>query len=148
MTDALATVTPALTKDEPGRPDAETLRMVLRKYALLPEDRRTELDAEMSAALRWLERASLPVRALEEASMVHAALDALSLKMDGKRAATTTYRRKRAVFYNVIEYAVELDELDDNPLDRIKSKRRSMKIAEAIDRRCVVNPRQAEELLT
>lgn len=147
-TDALATVTPALTKNEPGRPDAETLRKVLRKYALLPEDRRIELDAEMRAALRWLERSSLPVRALAEAPMVHAALDALSLKMDGKRAATTTYRRKRAVLYNIIEYAVELDELDDNPLDRIKSKRRSVKIAEAIDRRCVVNPRQAEELLT
>lgn len=147
-TDALATVTPALTKDEPGRPDAETLRRALRKYALLPEDRRTELDAELSAALRWLERASLPVRALGDASTVHAALDALSVKMDGKRAATTTYRRKRAVFYNIIEYAVELDELDDNPLDRIKSKRRSVKIAQAIDRRCVVNPRQAEELLT
>src|SRR3954469_17714732 len=51
MTDALATVTPALTKDEPGRPDAETLRKVLRRHALLPEERRTELDAEMSAAL-------------------------------------------------------------------------------------------------
>jgi len=80
--------------------------------------------------------------------MVHAALDALSLKMDGKRAATTTYRRKRAVFYNVIEYAVEMDELDDNPLDKIKSKRRSLKIAQEVDRRCVVNPRQARELLT
>jgi integrase len=147
-TDALATVTPVLTKDEPGRPDAETLRRTLRKFALLPEDRRTEPDAEMSAALRWLERASLPVRALEDASTVHAALDVLSLKMDGKRAATTTYRRKRAVFYNIIEYAVELDELDDNPLDRIKLKRRSVKIAQEIDRRCVVNPQQARELLT
>jgi hypothetical protein len=47
MTDALATVTPALIKDEPGRPDAETLRKVLRRYALLPEYRRTELDSEM-----------------------------------------------------------------------------------------------------
>jgi integrase len=102
----------------------------------------------MSAALRWLERASLPVRALEDAPMVHAALNALSLKIDAKRAATTTYRRKRAVSYNVIEYAVELNELDDDPLDKIKSKRRSLKIAQEIDRRCVVNPQQAEELLT
>jgi integrase len=148
MTDALATVTPALTKDEPGRPAADTLRMVLRRYALLPDDRRAELDAEISMVLRWLERASLPVRALEDAPAVHAALNALSLKMDGSRAATTTYRRKRAVFYNVIEYAVELEELDDNPLDRIKSKRRSLKIAQEVDRRSVVNPRQANELLT
>jgi integrase len=148
MTDALATVTPALTKEEPGRPDVETLRTVLRRYALLPEDRRIELDAKMRTALRWLERASLPVRALEHPPTVHAALNALSLKMDCTRAATTTYRRKRAVFYNVIEYAVELEELADNPLDRIKSKRRSLKIAQEVDRRAVVNPRQASELLT
>jgi integrase len=48
----------------------------------------------------------------------------------------------------VLEYAVELEELTDNPLDRIKSKRRSLKIAQEVDRRAVVNPRQAEELLT
>ncbi|GLY74381.1 tyrosine-type recombinase/integrase [Actinoallomurus iriomotensis] len=148
MTDALATVTPALTKDEPGKPSIETLRAALRRHALLPEDRRAGPDTEISAALRWLQRASLSVRALEDSSTVHAALNALSLTMDGKRAATTTYRRKRAVFYNVIEYAVELEELADNPLDRVKSKRRSLKIAQEVDRRAVVNPQQAKELLT
>jgi hypothetical protein len=51
MTDALATVTPALTKDEPGRPDAQTLRTVLRRYAL-GGDARDRLVAEVKAQPR------------------------------------------------------------------------------------------------
>lgn len=148
MSDALATVTPALSKDAPGRPGPEALRAVLRQHLLLPEDRRREVPAELAAAARWLRDASMPLASLGETTVLHAALDVLALQMDGRKAAVTTYRRKRAVFYNAIEYAVELGELADNPLDRIKSKRRRQKIAQEVDRRSVVNPVQARELLT
>jgi integrase len=77
---------------------------------------------------------------------VRAALDALTLRLDGGAAGATTIRRKRAVFYNVLSYATELEELSANPLDRIKW--RPPKVAEVVDRRVVVNPRQARELLT
>ena len=54
--------------------------------------------------------------------------------------------RKRSVFANVVRYAVELEELSSSPLDRLSWK--PPKVSEVVDRRVVVNPRQARELLT
>ncbi len=38
----------------------------------------------------------------------------------GRPAAATVTRRKRAVFYNALRYAVALELLQANPLDRVK----------------------------
>jgi hypothetical protein len=43
-------------------------------------------------------------------------------RLDGASAAATTIRRKRSVFYNVLGYAAELEELSANSLDRVKWK--------------------------
>jgi integrase len=64
----------------------------------------------------------------------------------GKAASATTIARKRSVFANVISYAIELDEMPSSPLDRLAWT--PPKVSEAVDRRVVVNPRQARELLT
>jgi hypothetical protein len=48
------------------------------------------------AALSWLERASLPLSELTSAENAREGLNALSVNLDGKRAAATTYRRKRS----------------------------------------------------
>jgi len=146
MTDALTTVTAALVDDRPGQPDPLIVRRALRQYALVPAARKLPRPAEIAAALDWLERASLPVPELEKPRNVRTALDALTIRLDGKAAAATTIRRKRAVFYNVLDYAAELEELSANPLDRVKWK--PPKVAEVVDRRVVVNPGQARELLT
>ncbi|MCO5967929.1 tyrosine-type recombinase/integrase [Actinoallomurus soli] len=145
LTDSLATVTPALVADRPGRPDAETLWRALRHFLLSPTDRVKERPAEIASAIRWLEQASLPMGALREARVVRAGLDALALRLDGKPAAAATVARKRAIFYNVLQYAVELEELDSNPIDRVRWK--PVKVAEAVDPRVVINPGQARELL-
>ena len=145
MTDALATVTAALVDDRPGQPDPLVVRRALRQYALVPAARKLPRPAEIAAALGWLDRASLPVAELEKPGNVRAALDALTLCLDGTAAAATTIRRKRAVFHNVLGYAAELEELSANPLDRVKWK--PPKVAEVVDRRVVVNPGQARELL-
>ena len=75
-----------------------------------------------------------------------AALDAICVLQDGRAAGATTIARKRSVFANVIRYAVELEEMPSNPLDRLSWK--PPKVSEVVDRRVVVNPRQARELLT
>jgi hypothetical protein len=75
-----------------------------------------------------------------------AALDAISVQQSGEAAAATTIARKRSVFANVIRYAVELDEMPSSPLDRLSWT--PPKVSEVVDRRVVVNPRQARELLT
>ncbi|GAA2416139.1 tyrosine-type recombinase/integrase [Nonomuraea africana] len=145
MTDTLANITPVLTHDLSGRPDDAIIRRALREYAFVPEDRRPEPTPEIAAAIRWLEAASLPLSALEDARHVRAVLEALALLMDGSAAATSTYRRKRAVFHHVLEYAVELEELSANPLHKVKL--RKAKVTGDVDRRSVVNPQQARELL-
>ena len=72
-------------------------------------------------------------------------LDAISVRQDGTAAGATTIARKRSVFANVLGYAIELEELTANPLDRLSWT--PPKVSEVIDRRVVVNPRQARELL-
>lgn len=146
MSDALSTVLPALTTDRPGRPDADTLRTALRKYVLLPDSKRGEIPPEMARAIRWLESASLALTDLNDAPAVRLALDALALRLDGQAASPNTVRRKRAVLHHVLEYAVELEELASNPLHKINWK--PPKTTETVDPRVVINPRQAEELLT
>ncbi|MEV6602297.1 hypothetical protein AB0M36_36425 [Actinoplanes sp. NPDC051346] len=147
MTDALATVTPALAKDRDDRPDTSLLRKALRLHSLLPKSRREELPLDAAAALRWLEEASLPLTDLANAETVRQGPDAVALNLDGTAAAATTHRRKRSVFYNVLQYAVELELLDFNPVDKLRVSANRKKVAEVVDRRSVVNPRQARELL-
>ncbi len=75
-----------------------------------------------------------------------AILDAISVRQDGQAASATTIARKRSVFANVIRYAVELEEMPSSPLGRLSWK--PPNVSEVVDRRVVVNPRQARELLT
>lgn len=147
MTDGLASVTPALVCDMSGRPDPAVLRRVLRQHALVPESRRQEQPADCAAALRWLERASLPLVELTDAAVIRQALDALAVRLDGQAAAATTTSRKRAVFYNVLQYAVELELIPYNPVDKLRVRSARPKVTAEVDRRVVVNPRQARELL-
>lgn len=147
MTDSLATVTPALVRNIPGRPDLALLRRALREHDLPPSSRHLPPPPEVAVALRWLERASLPLPDLMEAAVIRPALDALALRMDGRAAAATTTRRKRSVFYNVLQYAVELDLLDYNPVDKLRVRSARRKIVAEVNRRVVVNCRQARELL-
>ncbi|GAB2923125.1 tyrosine-type recombinase/integrase [Micromonospora polyrhachis] len=147
MTDALATVTGALVRDLADRPNPALLRRALREYEFPPAARQLDRPADIAAALRWLGKASLPLPALAESAVVRPALDALGLRMDGLSAAATTTRRRRSVFYNVLQYAVELELLDFNPVDKLRIRSTRRKVAGEVDRRVVVNVRQARELL-
>jgi hypothetical protein len=76
-------------------------------------------------------------------------LDAIALRIDGKTpVAATTRRRKRAVFYNALEYAVEPELLDFNPIDKVKVRSSRKKVVEQVDRRVGANPHQVRDLLT
>ena len=83
--------------------------------------------------------------ALEEPDTVRAVLNACARRLDGKPAAATTTRRKRAVFANALGYAVERRLLPANPLGQIQWK--ASEVAETVDRRSVASPAQAGRLL-
>lgn len=145
LADSLATFTPALVKTDDGAPDARIVRTALFKWAFNPTKWEDEPPHEIAAALAWIEANSIAVKDLKEAAMVRKALDALSLKLDGAAAASATISRKRAVFYNALGYAVEIDLLPANPLDKIQWT--APEVAEEVDRRVVANPSQVQQLL-
>jgi integrase len=147
ITDALAAVIPALVYERlPDGLEVAILRSALRHFALPPSSRDLVRPPDEASALRWLEKASLPVSEIGKLQHARAALDAISVRQDGRAASATTIARKRSVFANALRYAVELGELPSSPLARLSWK--PPKVSELVDRRVVVNPRQARELLT
>lgn len=74
-------------------------------------------------------------------------LNAAITKVDGKPAAATTARRHRTILGNALDYARELEaiEVAANPIRALKWK--APKTSSAVDRRSVVNPKQARALL-
>jgi integrase len=145
MSESLVAVTAALVADLPGKPEDAVLRLALRDQ--LDPGCQTRPEADAADALRWLEDASLPLASLADTQVVRIGVEALSLKLDGTAAAASTRRRKRAVFYNVLEYAIELELLEHNPIDRLRVKSRRKQVVEAVDRRVVANPRQIRACL-
>lgn len=145
IADALATVTPMMVTSERGRPAAALLRKALTGWAFNKKRREEAKPPEVEHALKWLASNTAPVSVFEDVAELRNALDALSLKMDGKQAAAKTITRKRAVFFNVLEYAVELKLVTVNRLPEVKWT--APKTVRAIDRRVVINVRQAEALL-
>jgi integrase len=146
LTDALATITAALVKDDGNAPDSESLRVVLRQHLLPPNARERVIAADLEVAADWLRAQSLAMSELTKPLQLRRALDAAALTLTGKPAAATTIRRKRAVFHNALQYAVEVEALPTNNLDRVGW--RAPKVSDIVDRRVVINPRQARELLT
>jgi hypothetical protein len=120
--ESLTTITLALTGPHRKFPDPEVLRRALLGYAFNAGSASQAVPAEITRALDWIAKASLPVAALEEPDTVRAALGACARRLDGKPAAATTTRRKRAVFANALGYAVERRLLPANPLGQTSGK--------------------------
>ena len=117
LADGLATVTPALTRpDARRRPDPREMRTVLYKHAFNPA-RPAEPGSPAEQVLDWAQQASLPVGRLSEPTVLRSALEALTFRLDGSRAAANTIIPKRVVLYGVLGYAAEAGLLPDNPLD-------------------------------
>ncbi|MFF3376199.1 tyrosine-type recombinase/integrase [Streptomyces sp. NPDC002680] len=146
LAEAMATVTPALVKDTKGMPDVRAVRTALYSWAFNKNRWEQEIPADVAKVLDWFERKSLPTSALAERLLVRAALKAVSKKLDGGTAAASVIRRKRAIFHNALEYAVDAELLTENPLTRIKWKAPEQ-VEEAVDPACVPNPGQASKLL-
>jgi len=144
IADALATITPALTRPATRQPPQQLRRAALYQHAFNPA-RTTPPTPDLARALAWLHRASLPLACLSDPAVVRQALHALTLRQDGTRAAATTIARKRAVFHNALAYATETGLLPANPLDRITWKNPAA--STAIDPRTVPSPRQVQAIL-
>jgi integrase len=98
------------------------LSVAVRNWWLTPQAARLgKPDDDQDAALKWLERASLPVAHLDvdEAERV---LARLNVKRDGSPVAAATFTRRRGAFYSALEFGVKRRQLKENPLDRSEWK--------------------------
>lgn len=108
-----------------------------KQRAMAPED--------VADILAWLGRNTREAAELSNPALSRQVLNAATSKLDGNRAAPTSVHRNKAVLLNALDYAVELKVLDQNPIKNLKW--RAPKMAWEVDRRVVVNPRQARALL-
>jgi integrase len=143
--DTMASVTMAMLATDRGVPPEKLLRKAMTGWAFNKKRRDDEKSPDVEKALRWLARNTLSVSRLDDPALIRKVLDRLAVKMDGKAAAANTVKRKRAVFFNSLEYAVESKLLGTNRIPEVKWK--APKDVKAIDKRVVVNPRQAKRLL-
>ncbi|MDT0545591.1 tyrosine-type recombinase/integrase [Streptomyces lonegramiae] len=130
IAEALAVVTPTLVTTTRGAPDAKVIRDALYPWAfravkgtdgkLVPRHSVEEPPEDIHTALSWIADHSMKVNALENPALLRPALDALSLRLDGKKAAENTARRKRMVLSNFLRFTVEeRGLLSANPLARV-----------------------------
>jgi integrase len=145
VAEALVTVTAALTDEPLAVTTARIHREAMTRWAYNVPARREPPPERYAGALAWLARHSRPITDLEDASVTRAVLEAIAVQLDGSPAAASTVARKRAIFHNALELAVERNLLTANPLSRINW--RAPKVADELDRRVVVNHDQARRLL-
>jgi integrase len=145
LADALATVTPLLTRETGRRPSPGGLRAALYGHAFNPPRRTCAPDPGTASALAWVERASLPVSQLSGPRVIRAALDGLCVRLDGSLAAANTITRKRAVFHGALSYAVELGLLPADPLTVVRW--RAPRATAAVSPATVPSPAQVRAIL-
>lgn len=115
--ETLTRVVPVVVRGLPGAPDPAVLRGALR-IDLNQGEHGGDLDDAQARALAWLERASRPVRAFEKPEIIFDVLEALTINLNGTRAAPEYYSRRRRVLHRVLGYAVRRKRLDSNPLSK------------------------------
>jgi len=141
---ALTAASPALLTASRGRPDEADIRRALLRYGFNTK-RRLDPPDDVAEILAWVSRSSLPMLALAEPALARRVLGQATDRLDGKSAAASTARRNRTILANAMDYAIELGLLDSNPIRALKWT--APKVSSQVDRRSVVNPRQARALL-
>jgi integrase len=146
--EALTTITMALTRSGTIPVDPAIARQALRYWTFNASARRQSREPpdEFAPVLSWLSKHSRPLRDLEDLDLLRNVLTAIATNLDGSPASTSTSNRKRAALSSALVYAVERGDLDSNPLQRVKSRRRPH--TDALDARVVVSPTQARMLLS
>jgi integrase len=145
LAESLATVTPVLTRTGArNRPDQRELRTALYRHAFNPA-RPVDPGSPAAQVLDWAQQASLPVGCLSEPAVLRRALEALTFRLDGSRAAANTIIRKRVVLHGALGYAAEAGLLPDNPLDSFTW--RVPHSSAALDPAVVASPEQVSALL-
>lgn len=117
IVETLSRVVPVVVRGLAAAPDPAVLRGALRKTLNQGSHPGTLTDEEVKA-VAWLEKASRPMSAFEDAATVCDVLDALAVNLDGRPAAPEYFSRRRRVLHKVLGYAVRKKRLNKNPLSK------------------------------
>jgi integrase len=129
-----------------GQPNGKLLRAALKRWAFnSARHDDPSCPDDIRSALRWVAGHTRPVSALRDPRLLRQVLDSLTVKLDGTPAAPSVTSRRRKILHAALEYAVELDLLDKNPIPALKWT--PPKTTHGIDRRRVANPIQARTRL-
>ena len=144
---ATATVTLALVDDHEGSPDYSIGFRALAGWAFNRTARAAGKPRDGYAeAIAWIEEHSLPLSALADPRVARVAYNSTTTDHTGKPFAADTYRNKMKGLSGAIKYGIELGRLTGNPLEKISTT--PPRKVTTVDRRVVVNPRQARELIS
>jgi len=141
---ALTAATPAMLPAVHGKPGDDRIRSALLRWGFNTKQR-DEALADVAGVLAWVARNSTPVATLAEPAVARRMLEAATTKLDGTHAAASTARRHRIILANAMDYANELKLIEKNPIRSLKWK--PPKTSGVVDKRCVINHRQAQALL-
>jgi len=111
----------------------------------IPPARPAGPGSPAAQVLGWAQQASLSIDSVSEPAVLRAALEALTFRPDGSRAAANTIIRKRAVLHGALGYAAKAGLLPDNPLDSISWQ--VPQSAAALNPAVVASPAQVSALL-
>ncbi|WP_064744131.1 tyrosine-type recombinase/integrase [Actinomadura oligospora] len=146
IADCLAVATAALVKDQKGAPDPSILHRALAAWAFNVTRMKTRTPPdEIASALAWVEQKSVPLAMVGDSDRLRAATKALTCCLDGREAKPSTIRRRYSVLRSCLDYAVEREIFDRNPLEGLRWKRPEH--TTVVDPRSVPNPAQVRMLL-
>lgn len=103
--------------------------------------------ADAAELLRWLSENTRPLRDLAAPGVALEVLEAATSRLDGQLAAPDTVRKHRMLPSNAMDYAVEPELLETTSIKAIKWGLAATGTTREVDRRSVVNHRQARALL-
>ncbi|WP_150241370.1 tyrosine-type recombinase/integrase [Nocardiopsis quinghaiensis] len=142
---ALTMATTALFTTEREMPDPVLLRAALRRFAYSKTFRAGDRPQEVADALQWVSEHSRPISDLQDSSVAKAALQAAIRDLNGKKLVIGSQRRNHGILKAALRYAVDQGLLEQNPIGELEAS--GSRSIHQVDRRCVVNPKQARSLL-
>jgi site-specific recombinase XerD len=107
----------------------------------------SEAPPEVRTVLSWIARNSLPMTAWEDTERVDAVMYALDTLLDGSPATAGSIKREQRILNVAMKYAIRQKILTANPLPKGKEEGAALKVAEAVDKRSLLNPGQVARLL-
>lgn len=146
LAESLGTITCGLTDASDGFAEPQTLFRALVHWAFNKPARTAGAPPEKyEAAIAWIERHSIRLNTLSDPRVARHAYNCTLQAADGTPLKQSTATNKRRALSGAINYAIELNRLDSDPLRKISIAKQRRVVT--VDRRVVVNPSQARALL-